>query len=108
MVRCITYPDFANCSLGFAVTVPHFDNVALHCCRHRLIVCPERETPKKHLSALRLFQGITGEKQKSSSQNLFWNFEKSECGSWCRKSILLQKVRCAALPYEFQCPSTPS
>lgn len=102
MVLCITYQDFANCSLAFAVAIPCFENVALHCCEHRLVVCPEREISKKGSSPLRLFEGITVEKQKYSSQNLSWNFKKYKCDRWCRKGIF-KKLRYAALQYKIQC-----
>lgn len=90
MLLCITYQYFANCSLGFAVAILRFENVALHYCEHRLVVCPEREISKKCPSPVRLVEGITVEKQKCPSQNLSWNFKNYNCDSWCRKSIFLK------------------
>lgn len=58
MVLCITYQDFPNCSLESAVAIPRFENFALHCCEHRLVVCPEREISRKGSSPLSLVEGV--------------------------------------------------
>lgn len=65
-----TYQGFANCSQGLAVAIPYFDNTNICCCKHMLVLSPEREMSKKDSCSLSFVEGITVVKQKCWNQSV--------------------------------------